>query len=99
MQGYTNSRRLYKWGRRREAIDEASLIDQILKGDHAKFREIIDRYGRHVYQVTYSVLHQAQDAEDAAQEAFIQVFKSLPSTDPKDSRHGLPALLYIRQLI
>ncbi|MFD1138726.1 RNA polymerase sigma factor [Paenibacillus urinalis] len=78
MQGYSNRGRLFKWGRRREAIDEASLIDQILKGDHAKFREIIDRYGRHVYQVTYSVLHQAQDAEDAAQEAFIQVFKSLP---------------------
>ncbi|MCM3783966.1 RNA polymerase sigma factor [Neobacillus mesonae] len=70
--------RLLNWGRRREAIDEASLIDQILKGDHAKFREIIDHYGRHVYQVTYSVLHQAQDAEDAAQEAFIQIFKALP---------------------
>ncbi|WP_249901288.1 RNA polymerase sigma factor [Paenibacillus sp. PK3_47] len=54
------------------------MIDQIVKGDHARFREIIDTYGRHIYQVTYSVLHQAQEAEDAAQEAFLQIFKSLP---------------------
>ncbi|AIQ49962.1 DNA-directed RNA polymerase subunit sigma [Paenibacillus sp. FSL R7-0273] len=38
----------------------------------------MDRYGSYVYQVAYSVLHQAQDAEDAAQEAFIQIYKSLP---------------------
>ncbi|MNB78187.1 ECF RNA polymerase sigma factor SigW [compost metagenome] len=54
------------------------MIRQILQGDHAKFRSIIDSYGRHIYQVTYSVLQQSQDAEDAAQEAFIQIYKSLP---------------------
>ncbi|WP_249344787.1 RNA polymerase sigma factor [Paenibacillus sp. Marseille-Q4541] len=70
--------RLLIWGRRREAIDEARLIEQIVQGDHAKYREIIDAYSKHIFQVTYSVLHHVQDAEDAAQEAFVQIFKSLP---------------------
>ena len=78
MQGYASFIRLLIWGRRREAIEEARLIEQIVQGDHAKYRELINQYGKHIFQVTYSVLHHVQDAEDAAQEAFVQIFKSLP---------------------
>lgn len=78
LQGLEKSLRLLRLGRGRGLIDEERLIKQILQGDHAKFRCLIDSYGRHIYQVTYSVLHQAQDAEDAAQEAFVQIYKSLP---------------------
>lgn len=49
-----------------------------MQGDYEKYRNIIDRYGTYIFQVTYSVLHHVQDAEDAAQEAFIQIFRSLP---------------------
>jgi RNA polymerase sigma factor (sigma-70 family) len=42
------------------------------------FRVIVDRYNRHIFQITYSVLHDVKDAEDAAQETFIQIYRSLP---------------------
>ncbi|WP_055107811.1 RNA polymerase sigma factor [Paenibacillus ihumii] len=35
-------------------------------------------YGSYVYRVAHSVLHDAKEAEDAAQEIFLQVYKSLP---------------------
>jgi len=41
-------------------------------------RLLIDKYSQHVYHVAYSVLRNDQDAQDAAQEAFIQIYKSLP---------------------
>lgn len=78
MQGCASFIRLFIWGRRRETIDEARLIEDIVQGDHAKYRELINQYSKHIFQVTYSVLHHVQDAEDAAQEAFVQIFKSLP---------------------
>ncbi|MDQ0088044.1 RNA polymerase sigma factor (sigma-70 family) [Paenibacillus anaericanus] len=47
------------------------------QGDTDTFREIVQEYGNYVYRVTYSVLHDAKEAEDAAQETFLQVYKSL----------------------
>ncbi|WP_413372300.1 RNA polymerase sigma factor [Paenibacillus taichungensis] len=41
-------------------------------------RLLIEKYSQHVYHVAYSVLRNDQDAQDAAQEAFIQMVKSLP---------------------
>ncbi|MNS41944.1 ECF RNA polymerase sigma factor SigE [compost metagenome] len=35
-------------------------------------------YGPYLYRMAYSVLHDQKEAEDTAQETFIQVYKSLP---------------------
>lgn len=53
------------------------MIDQIRAGDQSAFRTLVERYGQHVFHTAYSVLKDAKEAEDAAQEAFIQVYKSL----------------------
>ncbi|MDO7905020.1 RNA polymerase sigma factor [Paenibacillus sp. JX-17] len=65
-------------GKEGRAIEHAALIQQILQGDRSKFRELVEMYSNHIYHVAYSVLHDAKEAEDAAQEALIQVYKSLP---------------------
>lgn len=39
---------------------------------------LLDRYRQYVFQVAYSVLGDAQHAEDAAQEAFVKIYYSLP---------------------
>jgi RNA polymerase sigma factor (sigma-70 family) len=39
---------------------------------------LVEGYANYVYRVTYSVLQDAKEAEDAAQETFLQVYKSLP---------------------
>ncbi|GIP20054.1 RNA polymerase sigma factor [Paenibacillus sp. J22TS3] len=38
----------------------------------------MNEYGPYIYRMAYSVLHDAKEAEDAAQETFLQVYKSLP---------------------
>jgi len=42
-----------------------------------EFREIVRTYGGYVYTITYRMLGNAADAEDAAQETFIKVFRKL----------------------
>lgn len=49
-----------------------------MAGDRDAFRELVDRYGRYLYQAVYGVLHSVKDAEDVTQEALINIFESLP---------------------
>nr|WP_281197270.1 RNA polymerase sigma factor [Paenibacillus glacialis] len=49
----------------------------MLQGDATAFRFIVDQYSKHIFHTTYSVLRDVKDAEDVAQETFIQIYKSL----------------------
>ncbi|WP_082350658.1 RNA polymerase sigma factor [Paenibacillus xylanivorans] len=69
---------VYCSGEEGRVIDEARLIEQIRQGDTSQMRLLIEKYSQHVYHVAYSVLRNDQEAQDAAQEAFIQMVKSLP---------------------
>lgn len=40
---------------------------------------LVERYANLIYRVVYGVLQSAADAEDAAQEAFVQIHLSLPT--------------------
>ena len=47
-------------------------------GDGQAFRLIVERYQGMVYSVAYNVLGDHTDAEDAAQEAFLRCYRTLP---------------------
>jgi RNA polymerase sigma-70 factor, ECF subfamily len=47
-------------------------------GDRDAFRLIVERYQTMVYSVAYNVLGDRLDAEDAAQDAFLRCYRSLP---------------------
>ncbi|MFD2614191.1 sigma-70 family RNA polymerase sigma factor [Paenibacillus gansuensis] len=53
-------------------------MERIRSGDREAFRDIVDTYKTQVYRLAYSVLKHPKDAEDAAQEAFVKVYLSLP---------------------
>nr|WP_082865697.1 RNA polymerase sigma factor [Paenibacillus crassostreae] len=53
------------------------MIADVLRGDSDAFRYIVDQYSKHIFHTTYSVLRDVKDAEDVAQETFIQIYKSL----------------------
>ncbi|MGE5702511.1 MAG: RNA polymerase sigma factor [Clostridia bacterium] len=53
-------------------------IEEMIAGDEEAFRLFEKTFRAHLYQVVYSVLHHAKDAEDVTQEVFIQIFLSLP---------------------
>jgi RNA polymerase sigma-70 factor (ECF subfamily) len=56
---------------------EADLIARIKAGERDLFYELIQPYQRTVYAAAFSVLGNASDAEDAAQEAFLKALTHL----------------------
>lgn len=61
---------------------EEKLIKKIKKGDRDAFAELVELYKDKVYQVSYRMLGNAQEAEDVAQETFLRVYANLSSYDP-----------------
>src|SRR5262244_540057 len=68
--------------RRTAAIAEvSSLVQRTLGGDTAAFEELIIRYERRVFSLAMKLLGSSDDAQDAAQEVFLRVFKYLHRFD------------------
>jgi RNA polymerase sigma-70 factor (ECF subfamily) len=63
------------------STDSADLkaISETLRGNTGAFSEIVDRYQALVYRLAYSYLGNHEDAQDAAQDAFVRVYKRLGS--------------------
>jgi len=55
------------------------LIESATQGDAAAFEEIMIRYERRVLKTAWRMLGSREDAQDAAQEVFLRVFKYLKS--------------------
>lgn len=53
------------------------------EGDAAAFANLVDMYAKPVYNLCYRMLGNPQDAEDAAQEAFLRAFRNLQRYDPQ----------------
>jgi len=65
-----------------DAIAEVSLLVQrILAGDTAAFEQLIIRYERRVLGLALKLLGSAEDAQDAAQEVFLRMFKYIHRFD------------------
>ena len=60
-------------------MDEWTLIEQLKKGDEAAFRTIVDTWQDMVYNAALGIVQNAEDAEDIAQEVFVQVYHSVGS--------------------
>lgn len=60
-----------------EAPDDASLIESARRGDRAAFGVIVERYFRAAFSSAYAVLGNAGDAEEIAQETFVQAWQRL----------------------
>lgn len=58
---------------------ELEWIARILKGERDLFHDLIRPYERSVYMTAVSVLRDATEAEDAAQEAMIKAYRALAS--------------------
>lgn len=64
---------------------DEQLIDDILKGNQQKFRELIQRYQTKVFAVALKVSNNQRDAEDIVQEVFLQLYRSLEKFNSESS--------------
>lgn len=58
-------------------LSDAELVALARSGDQDAFGELVRRYQRPAYSVAFSVVGNHQDAEDAAQEAFLTALQRL----------------------
>jgi RNA polymerase sigma-70 factor, ECF subfamily len=56
---------------------DSELVAAALAGDRDAFGVIVERHGRHVYQLCYRFAGNHQDASDLAQDVFIRAFRAL----------------------
>lgn len=58
-------------------MSETEIIDKLKQGNEAAFRELVDNYRKIVMNTCFGLLHNTEDAEDIAQEVFIEVYRSI----------------------
>jgi len=63
--------------------DERLLIERAAHGDQSAFSALFHRYREMVYRVAYRLLGNSEDTQDAIQQTFIELYKSLPGYEGK----------------
>jgi len=58
-------------------LTELELIQGLRSGNEAAFKYLVDTYQDRVFNTAIGVVQNAEDAEDVAQEVFIQVYRSI----------------------
>jgi RNA polymerase sigma-70 factor (ECF subfamily) len=56
---------------------EARFIERLRARDERAFNELVELYGDRVYRLMLRMLSRREEAEDMAQEVFVQVFKAI----------------------
>jgi RNA polymerase sigma-70 factor (ECF subfamily) len=61
-----------------ETAEEAEWVERAQGGDTEAFRRLIERHQDRAYGLAFRILGTASDAEEAAQDAFVRVWRALP---------------------
>ena len=60
-----------------ETTSDEQIVARALAGDVDAFGEIVRRWERRIFALTYGILSREEDARDATQETFIAAFRNL----------------------
>lgn len=60
-------------------MTDSEIIKQCKNGDREALNKIMEKYQNIMFGMAYNILSDYQDAEDAVQETFIKVYKSISS--------------------
>ncbi|MFT4094284.1 MAG: RNA polymerase sigma factor [Niabella sp.] len=58
-------------------MSEQLLVEELKLGSEAAFKTIVDAYQDMIYNTCLSIVKSEEDAEDLAQEVFVQVYQSI----------------------
>lgn len=59
------------------ASADAELLAQLQGGSEAAFRTLVERYQGRIYQTVLALLRSPEEAEDVAQEVFVEVYQTV----------------------
>ena len=66
-------------------ISDPVLVEKIKTGDYQAFESLVNRYESKVYRLAIRMLRNPEDAEDALQETFLQVYRGLKSFEGRST--------------
>lgn len=66
----------------RTVLRESVLVERARDGDREAFGMLVDRYAAQARRIARAVLHDPEDADDAAQDAFLAALTKLDRYDP-----------------
>lgn len=69
------------WIAREDGNSDEELLERLRQGEQAAFDTLFLRYYRQVYRVLYSVVGNAQEAEDLLQETLLVLYRQPPKLD------------------
>lgn len=58
-------------------LKDIQIIERILNGDKSAYRDLVHRHKDFAFTVSYRILNHREEAEEAAQDAFLQAFGAL----------------------
>jgi RNA polymerase sigma-70 factor (ECF subfamily) len=58
-------------------LDESILIERLKNKDNTAFKEIVDAWQAMVYNTVLGIIQNTEEAEDIAQDVFVQVYQSI----------------------
>ncbi|MET4076079.1 sigma-70 family RNA polymerase sigma factor [Hymenobacter sp. UYCo722] len=56
---------------------DADLVAQLQRGSEAAFRTLVERYQARIYRTVFALLRNPEEAEDVAQEVFVEVYQTI----------------------
>jgi len=60
---------------------DLDLVQRIKSGQEDAFEQMVDRYHARVYSLSYGVLRNAEDAEEATQDTFLTLYRKIGTFD------------------
>ncbi|HEX7754452.1 MAG TPA: RNA polymerase sigma factor [Niabella sp.] len=60
-------------------LNEDQLVQELKEGSETAFKHVVDTYQNMVYNTCLSIVKSEEDAEDIAQDVFVQVYQSIAS--------------------
>jgi len=76
---------LNETGGAQEIEGAREFVERLRAGDERAFEELVEQYRERVYRVAWRILRDDEGAEDAAQEAFIKVFRNIGRFEERPS--------------
>jgi RNA polymerase sigma-70 factor (ECF subfamily) len=64
-------------------LDDSQLIDRARRGDLGAYGELVQAHQEAAFRAAYLITHDAADAQDTAQEAFIRAYDALGRFDAR----------------
>jgi RNA polymerase sigma-70 factor (ECF subfamily) len=58
-------------------MTDSELVRRLQAGETEAFGELLDRYGAKIYNLVYRSINPREEAEDVAQEVFVEVWRGI----------------------